>query len=750
MSEKYRCNCCGETSDNCNVFYIQDNRWIMCKKCYTQYKTQLGLKGVKNETLGIKKLPKIEKNKIATTLGWQLIQNKEEFKTWINTDNLLKVNKNYDLQNSIGKMIGFRYQRKDGSIQEKWIELKSLSGNKMILANDFSFEVGHVKRYNVKKIFDDEVSNVHTEPLKYIKNEKDKNRYIKSNERIECICPYCGTIKWMLYGNLKRFGFSCNGCSDGFSFPEKFMTSVLNQLNVKFTTQLTKNTFNWCGDFRYDFYLLDHNIIIETHGEQHFNTKTTRHLWKDYEEEHENDLLKYDLAVLNGFEYNKNFFWIDCRKSTLNWMKENIIKELGNVFDLSNINWQQCLDYACSNLQHQVWEWWRIHANENNECVGIKDVKKVFPELSHDTIGDYLRNGNDCGKCVYDPIKANAMSRSLEYYVVDVIDKTEHYERNSILMAEYLNTSDGTIIDKCKHHKNNNDFNLLNSRYLCFYKETYTNLNDVLNRYNSLREQQEKELARKELINSLKKVLSVKQKEENEVIVINDQGIIENKFLILKDCAEYFKVSISKIYTLLNNDVSHYHNNKLIFYKNEWNNLSDFDKSKYVNEMSKYNIKVVKIDNDLNEELLLINYRDSGYLEIKRICDETFKEKHQYKTNVLDGYFYCYQDERNLITDERIQIEFNIIKKISNNDRDTSVIAIDLYMNQLKKYEGITDCARQINGNRSSIGKICNETNGAKNHRYMQGRYLIYFTTQWNQIPCHKQEEIIKLGKHIN
>ena len=61
MSEKYRCNCCGETSDNCNVFYIQDNRWVMCKSCYTQYKTRLGLKGVKNETLGIKKLPKIEK-----------------------------------------------------------------------------------------------------------------------------------------------------------------------------------------------------------------------------------------------------------------------------------------------------------------------------------------------------------------------------------------------------------------------------------------------------------------------------------------------------------------------------------------------------------------------------------------------------------------------------------------------------------------------------------------------------------------
>ena len=278
-------------------------------------------------------------------MGWQLIE--EESETWINTDNLIKINVRYSLQKSIGKTIGFRYKK-----HEKWLKIKNTFNGYVVLEDDSKLCLTKLNRHivTIRKYFDDEVSNVPTELLKYIKNEKDKNRYIKSTERIECICPYCGTIKWMSYGSLKHFGFSCNGCSDGFSFPEKFMTSVLNQLNIKFTTQLTKNTFNWCGDFRYDFYLLDYNIIIETHGEQHFNTTTSR-LWKDYEEEHKNDLLKYDLAVFNGFEYNKNFFWIDCRKSTLNWMKENIIKELGNIFNLSNINWQQCLDYSCSNLQ---------------------------------------------------------------------------------------------------------------------------------------------------------------------------------------------------------------------------------------------------------------------------------------------------------------------------------------------------------------------------------------------------------------
>ena len=281
---------------------------------------------------------------------WVLVQNQNEFKTWVNVKNILKNDKNYNLQKSIGNTIGFRCKYKNSPLQEKWFKIVDTDNRGNIyLSNNKKLEFNKLfnRRYGSINTF---FSNTSNEIKQYIKNEKDKNRYIKSNERIECICPYCGTIKWMSYGSLKHFGFSCNGCSDGFSFPEKFMTSVLNQLNIKFTTQLTKNTFNWCGDFRYDFYLLDYNIIIETHGEQHFNTTTSR-LWKDYEEEHKNDLLKYDLAVFNGFEYNKNFFWIDCRKSTLNWMKENIIKELGNIFNLSNINWQQCLDYSCSNLQ---------------------------------------------------------------------------------------------------------------------------------------------------------------------------------------------------------------------------------------------------------------------------------------------------------------------------------------------------------------------------------------------------------------
>lgn len=398
--------------------------------------------------------------------------NSNSGESFFNLSKLKKVNKNFDLQNSIGCEIGFRYKPKHSEeIIEKWLKVVSIDNRStLILENGKKFEPSHAKNYSARNFTNytnSNISNVPFEYKKYIKNEKDKNRYIKSHEYIECMCPFCGTTKKMMLSNLKRY-FSCDACSDGFSFPEKFMLNVLNQLNIEYETQISSKTLRYVGDKRYDFYLPNHNIIIEVHGEQHYGNA-----FRDYRYEHENDMIKYDLAVLNGFEYNKNYFIINSSKSTLEWMKKNIIETLGCLFDLSNVNWEQCLDYACSNLQHQVWEWWRIHDNENKEVVGIKDVKKCFPELSHDTIGDYLRNGNDCGQCIYDWKKANANSQSLEYYVINIITGETHYERTSILMSEYLGVNKGTVSSKCKKNQNTENYVLLYDKYLCFYKEDY-------------------------------------------------------------------------------------------------------------------------------------------------------------------------------------------------------------------------------------------------------------------------------------
>ena len=83
-------------------------------------------------------------------------------------------------------------------------------------------------------------------------------------------------------------------CGDKVSYDEKFLSSILSQLKVDFATQLSKSTFNWCDKYRYDFYIPSLNMIIETHGIQHY--EENKNWTMSLEEEQENDKIKKELA----------------------------------------------------------------------------------------------------------------------------------------------------------------------------------------------------------------------------------------------------------------------------------------------------------------------------------------------------------------------------------------------------------------------------------------------------------------------
>lgn len=168
-----------------------------------------------------------------------------------------------------------------------------------------------------------------------------------------CKCLDCGSItdKKIRLGNIIFQGFSCKICSDGISISEKFMANILKQLDEDFITQLNKSDFKWCENFRYDFYLPRYNMIIETHGEQHYIENITNN-WKTLEQEQMNDLFKYKCAK----NHVDNYIIIDCRYSTLEWIRENIIKELGNHFNLSNINWEKVWEKSQKSKCIETWE----------------------------------------------------------------------------------------------------------------------------------------------------------------------------------------------------------------------------------------------------------------------------------------------------------------------------------------------------------------------------------------------------------
>lgn len=206
------------------------------------------------------------------------------------------------------------------------------------------------------------------------------------------ICPDCGHEKKLIPYAITVNGFGCPKCGDGISFPEKFTFAILEQLKVKFLTQLTKTTFEWCKGYRYDFYLNNYNIILEVNGLQHY--KDTYYYKRTLEEEEENDKNKKELAIKNGIKED-NYIVIDCRKSELEWIKYNILSsELSNIYDISNIDWIKCLKYAYNSLVKEVCKLWRE---------GIKNINEIsiIYKLSTVTIRNYLKKGSKLGWCKY-------------------------------------------------------------------------------------------------------------------------------------------------------------------------------------------------------------------------------------------------------------------------------------------------------------------------------------------------------------
>ncbi|EQC1535443.1 hypothetical protein ACY1J9_001274 [Clostridium botulinum] len=234
--------------------------------------------------------------------------------------------------------------------------------------------------------------------VKYFQGGYDEAKlYTKiSNKKIKPICTNCEKIKNKLISISNIYYNHSIGCvcDDGVSYSEKFMFKVLEQLNINFETELSKSNFDWCKNYRYDFYIPSLNCIIETHGLQHY--KNCKGVWtRKLKEEQKNDKLKEQLAKKNGIEH---YTIIDCRYSELEWIKNNILNsKLNELFDLSKIDWIKCEEFACSNLIKRV-----CKIKKRNPSLTCDNISKLT-NLTATTINKYLKKGNKLKWCDYNP-----------------------------------------------------------------------------------------------------------------------------------------------------------------------------------------------------------------------------------------------------------------------------------------------------------------------------------------------------------
>ncbi|MBU8585902.1 hypothetical protein KM925_08330 [Priestia megaterium] len=253
----------------------------------------------------------------------------------------------------------------------------------------------------VKKYVNKEncIGTVDAEFSKLFWNSEDTLTYTcQSNRRADFQCPNCGNKITMRIEKAYRRGLSCNRCSDGISYTEKFVSNVLHQLKVKFEKQ---KSFNWSCDKRFDFYNEGMSCIIEVNGAQHYENSgkcfSTMQGGKSPMDEIANDKFKKEIALRNGI---KNYIVINASISEFEFMRDSIEgnNDFTKLFNVMKINWKDCHRYACNSIVKET-------CDKYNE--GIKATKELAMIMGIDrsTVRRYLKEGNQIGLCDYDSKK---------------------------------------------------------------------------------------------------------------------------------------------------------------------------------------------------------------------------------------------------------------------------------------------------------------------------------------------------------
>ena len=229
-----------------------------------------------------------------------------------------------------------------------------------------------------------------------LQNPDDGYKYTQnSTHKLNWVCPDCGNVIYNKSPNtVYRQGLGCKNCGDGISYPEKYIISLLNQLGIEYQHDIS---LEWSNKKRYDFYIPKYNMIIETHGLQHYEERFDfanhkRKNQRTLSEEIQNDIYKKQLALKNNIAY---YIQLDCRESQSQYIQQSIFdSELSKIFILSTVDWNKCALDSTKSIIYQVADAW------NNNIHDIQKLCDMF-HVYNGTIRDYLRKATKLGLCDY-------------------------------------------------------------------------------------------------------------------------------------------------------------------------------------------------------------------------------------------------------------------------------------------------------------------------------------------------------------
>lgn len=245
---------------------------------------------------------------------------------------------------------------------------------------------GSSGRVTLKGVND--VATTHPHLVKYFVNKEDTCRYsANSMKQVEVKCPNCEMTKRMILKNLTTQGLGCPTCSDGISYPERFIANLLKQLGIEFKKEYTLDN----GRTRYDFYLPSYNCIIEVHGLQHYKESARG---RSLEEEQLNDKYKHKKAIKKGI---RCYIVIDARESTMEWMKNSVMNSgLPILLGIrqEDVDWNAIASNCEKSLVKDVCDYFNEHGGTTYS------IGEVFG-IDRTTVSSYLKRGTEFGWCEY-------------------------------------------------------------------------------------------------------------------------------------------------------------------------------------------------------------------------------------------------------------------------------------------------------------------------------------------------------------
>lgn len=238
-----------------------------------------------------------------------------------------------------------------------------------------------------------DICTVKPEKVNFFYNPEDATKYtLQSNSYADFKCELCGVkiANKPISTVMKKEHIYCPMCdTNTCSFGERLMWSLLYTYNINFRHDCA---FDWSNGKRYDFYLPEYDIIIEMHGQQHYNKAFPK--GKNIKEQQENDLFKFQLACQNGI--NK-YYQIDCKESDF-YQTVNRIKDVDllQVLHIENVEWDKIEKLSANSIDQQCLALWNG---------GLKSTIKIGEKLSiHcSTVRRILKKYSKMKMCDYNP-----------------------------------------------------------------------------------------------------------------------------------------------------------------------------------------------------------------------------------------------------------------------------------------------------------------------------------------------------------